>query len=187
MSASAPLFALALLVSAPAFASEIVSVHNFRSVELRGGGLVDVLPGPVQQVAIVEGTSQLTHMYVDREGMLVIRTCDEHCPPAYRLRVQIRSPQVPDLAIDGGGTIVAGPGFASQAHLSAAVNGGGRIDARPIDAARVLAAVNGGGELLVRARTSLSAAVNGGGHIRYWGTPATSIAVHGGGGVTRGN
>jgi hypothetical protein len=187
MPSTLPLFAAALLVSAPVLASEVVPVQNFRSVELRGGGVVEVVRGPAQRVTIVEGTGQFTRIHVDSDGRLVIDTCNQHCPETYRLRVQIQSPRVPDLAISGGGVMLAAGGFAPQTHLSAAVNGGGRIDAHSVEAGSVSAAVNGGGELLVRARQSLSAAVNGGGHVRYFGNPTTSVAIHGGGGVTRGD
>lgn len=180
-----PLFAASLLVSAPVLASELVPVQNFHSVELRGGGTVDLVPGPAERVTIVEGSSAITQMRVDNDGKLIIDSCNGRCPPGYRLRVQIQSRHMPDLAIAGGGLMVARAGFAPQAHLSAAVNGGGRIDARSLDAASVSAAVTGGGELLVRPRNSLSAAVLGGGHIRYWGNPTTSVAIRGGGGVTR--
>jgi len=187
MPSTFPLFAAALLVSAPVLASEVVPIQNFRSVELHGGGYVEVVPGPAQRVTIVEGSGQFTQMRVDRDGKLVIDTCNERCPVTYRLRVRIQSPRVPGLAINGGGVMVAGGGFGPQSHLNAAVNGGGRLDARAIDAASVSAAVNGGGELLVHARQSLSAAVNGGGHVRYWGNPSTSVAIRGGGAVTRAN
>ncbi|HZU51921.1 MAG TPA: DUF2807 domain-containing protein [Sphingomicrobium sp.] len=185
MPSTVPLFAAALLVSVPVLATELVPVENFRSVELRGGGMVEVVPGPVEQVTIVEGSSRFTRMHVEDGSRLVINTCDERCPANYRLRVQIESPRVPDLAVDAGGGMFAERGFAPQSHLNAAVNGGGRIDVRSVDAASVAAAVNGGGELLVRARNSLSAAVNGGGHVRYAGNPVTSVAIHGGGAVTR--
>ena len=180
-----PLFALALAAAAPAIATELVPVPGFRSVELRGGGAVTVVPGPAQRVMIVEGSSQFTHMRVERDGQLRIDTCDERCPPEYRLRVEIQSPRVPDLAISGGGTIATTPGFRPQPQLSAAVRGGGRIDARSVEAGQVSAAVNGGGDILVRPRATLSAAINGGGHVRYVGNPSTSVAIHGGGAVTR--
>lgn len=182
-----PLFVATLLASAPALATELVPVQAFHSIELRGGGRVDVVPGPAERVTIIEGNSAVTQMHVDAEGKLIINTCDEHCPATYRLRVEVQSPYVPNLAIDGGGLMVAQAGFAPQGHLSAAVNGGGRIDARAVEAASVSAAVNGGGTLFVRPRGSLSAAVNGGGHVRYWGNPVTSIAVRGGGSVSRGD
>ena len=182
-----PLFAAALAVAAPALATEVVPVGNFRSVQLMGGGIVSVVPGPVQRVTIVEGSSQFTRMRVEPNGKLKIMTCDERCPHTYRLRVVIQSPTVPDLGINGGGKIDAAGGFRSQSQLSAAVNGGGRIDARAVDAINVTAAVNGGGEVLVRPRAALQAAVNGGGNVRYWGSPETHVAIHGGGAVTRGN
>ena len=180
-----PLFALALATSAPVLATEVVPVPGFRSVELRGGGTVNVVPGPVQRVTIVEGSSQFTGMRVERDGELKIDTCNERCPPVYRLRVEIQSPRVPDLAIRGGGVIGTAGGFRAQSQLSVAVNGGGKIDARSLDAVNVSAAVNGGGEILVRPRASLSAAVNGGGHVRYFGNPTTSVAIRGGGAVSR--
>lgn len=180
-----PLFAAALLASAPAIATEVVPLPQFRSVELRGGGAVEVVPGPGERVAIVDGSSRFTRMRVEEDGKLRIDTCEERCPAGYRLRVEIQSPQVPSLAIDGGGQMVTAPGFAAQPQLAAAVNGGGRIDARSVDALRVSAAVNGGGDILVRPRAALSAAVNGGGHVRYLGNPATSVAIRGGGAVSR--
>jgi hypothetical protein len=181
-----PLFVIALAVSAPAVATEIVEVPQFDAIELRGGGTVTVLPGPVERVAIVEGSSQVTRFHVERGGQLVIDTCNRDCPRSYRLGIEIRSPRVPDLAVDGGGRIFTSGGFAPQRHLSAAVNGGGLIDARAIEASNVSAAVNGGGELLVRSDGILSGAVNGGGHVTYWGNPRVTSAIQGGGSVRPG-
>ena len=182
-----PFFVAALAASAPALATELVSVPGFRSVELRGGGIVTLVPGPSQRVTIEEGSSRFTRMRVTPDGKLRIDTCNEQCPRIYRLRVVIQSPRVPDLAVAGGGMITTSGGFGPESQLSAAIHGGGRIDARSVDAANVSAAVNGGGELLVRARASLSAAVNGGGHVRYWGNPNVSMAVRGGGAVSPGS
>ena len=187
MRSTLPLFALALAVSAPVLATEVVPVPGFRSVQLFGGGIVTVVPGPAQRVTILEGSSQFTRMRVERDGKLKILTCDDRCPRTYRLRVEIQSPRVPDLAISGGGLINAIRGFRPQSQVAVAINGGGKIDARAVEAASVTAAVNGGGEILVRPRSVLSAAVNGGGHVRYWGSPAVSMAVHGGGAVSPGS
>jgi len=186
MPSTLPLFAAALAISAPVLATEVVPVPQFRQVELRGGGNVVVVPGPAERVSILEGSSQFTHAYVDNEGRLVIDACNERCPRNYQLRVQIQSPEVPPLAVSGGGSIETAGGFAPQGHVAVAVHGGGKIDIRSVDATDVAAAVNGGGELLVRPRVSLAAAVNGGGHIRYWGNPSLSMAVRGGGNVSRG-
>src|SRR3954468_1763826 len=141
-----PLFTAALALAAPALAAEVVPVPQFRAVELRGGGGVTVLPSPVERVAIIEGSSQFTRIRVDGNGKLQIDTCAERCPINYRLRVEIRSPSVPTLAVRGGGVITTGAGFAHQGGLVAAVSGGGVIDARAVPAETATAAVSGGGE-----------------------------------------
>ena len=182
-----PLFAVALASAAPVLATEIVPVPAFSSVQLRSGGEVTVVPGPAQRVTIDEGSSRFTRLYVERNGQMKIDTCNERCPPHYRMRIQIQSPRVPDLSVSGGGLINVQGGFRAQNELSTAINGGGKIDTRAVDAADVSAAVNGGGELLVRARSGLSAAVNGGGLVRYWGNPRVASTIHGGGAVSPGH
>ena len=181
-----PLFAVALMASAPALASEVVPVPHFNGVELRGGGDVVIVPGPAERVTILEGSSQFTHIHVENRGSLRIDACDGPCPREYRLRVEIESPRVPALAVDGGGTMRVARGFAPQRQLVAAVNGGGRIDTRAVPTADVTAAVNGGGELLVGAASSLTGAVRGGGDIRYLGNPVVTSAVQGGGSIRPG-
>src|SRR5689334_25306214 len=116
----APLFAWALLASVPALASEYVAVPHFDSVELRGGGDVTLVPGPVQRVTILNGSSQFTHIYMRRDGQLRIDACNERCPRNYNLQIRIESPRAPDVAISGGGTIKASNGFAPQGQLAAA-------------------------------------------------------------------
>jgi hypothetical protein len=181
-----PLFSAALLAAAPALASEVVPVPYFDAVALRGGGDVVIVPGPAERVTILEGSSRFTHIYVERQSSLKIDVCDGECPRFYRLRVQIESPRVPTLAVDGGGAITVARGFAPERHLVAAVNGGGRIDTRAVATADVTAAVNGGGELLVGAASALSGAVRGGGDIRYLGNPVVTSAIEGGGSIRPG-
>ena len=181
-----PLFALAFLSAVPALASETVPVPRFDGVGLEGGGGVTIVPGPVQRVTIVEGSSQFTKIYVEHGRSLKIETCNRNCPEHYRLRVEIQSPYVPTLAVDGGGTISVAGGFAPEYRLTAAVNGGGRIDTRAIEVGDVTAAVNGGGELFVRAASRLTGAVRGGGVVRYWGNPEVTSAIEGGGSVRPG-
>lgn len=182
-----PLFTAAFMAAAPALAAEVVPVPSFRSVELRGGGEVMLRPGPVQRVAIIDGSSQVTRFRVRRDGQLQIDACNWNCPRHYRLRIEIQSPRVPDVAITGGGAIRAAGGFAAQSQVSAAINGGGVIELRSVEAASVSAAINGGGRIEVRPRRTLSAAVNGGGEVRYWGNPQVHTAIHGGGIVRPGH
>lgn len=182
-----PLFTLVAAVSAPALATEQIPVSPFRSVQLRGGGEVTIRPGPIQRVTVVEGSSRITRFRVERDGRLKIDICDGNCPRNYRLRIDIQSPHAPDVAIAGGGLIQAVGGFAPQRQLSAAIQGGGKIDFDAVQANSVNAAVHGGGLISVRARSALSVAVNGGGEVRYIGNPSVSSAINGGGAVHRVN
>lgn len=182
-----PLFAFALVAAGPAMAAELVPVPRFSGIELRGGGEVTVVPGNVEQVTIVEGSSRYTNVHVDGRGSLKIDTCSQNCPHLYRLRIQIQAPRVPALAVSGGGEISVAPGFAPQPEVTAAVQGGGRVDTRAVEGIDVSAAVQGGGELFVRARSNLSGAVSGGGLVRYWGNPQVSSAINGGGAVQPGH
>lgn len=179
--------ALALLAApAPSQGAESIAVPAFRSVQLRGGGNVVIRPGPVQRVTIVSGSSAFTRLRVERDGQLRIEACNARCPQLYRLTVEIESPALPDVAVAGGGRIAAAPGFRPQPRLSAAIQGGGEIDTRALDARDASAAVQGGGTILLRAGASLNAAVNGGGDVRYWGAPSVTSAIAGGGRVSKG-
>ena len=180
-----PLFALTLVAAVPAIAAETVPVSSFRQIDLRGGGNVVVRPAAVQRVTIIEGSSQVTRMWIARERTLQIDACNRQCPRDYRLRIVIDTPNIEGLAIKGGGQITAAPGFRPQKNLATAVQGGGRIDARDIASSNVAAAVNGGGELLVSPVADLAAAVRGGGTIRYSGNPRVSSVISGGGSISR--
>lgn len=181
-----PLFAVAIAASAPALAIEPVAVPAFRAIQLHGGGIVTITPAPVQRVTLLEGSTQFTRIQVDREGKLKIDACNERCPHNYSLRIQIETPSIMGLGVDGGGQMTTANGFAPQKEIGVAVNGGGKIDARSIDAAAVGAAVNGGGQVLVRSNRTLGAAVNGGGEILYWGNPNVVTSIAGGGAVRKG-
>jgi hypothetical protein len=187
MRAVLPLFIATLILPlpAPARAVENVPLPPFRSIELRGGGDIIVVPGPVQRVTLLQGSSKITRFRMREQGQLQIDVCHGQCPRNYQLQIRIESPHVPDVAIAGGGNIRAARGFAPQSQLSAAIHGGGKIDVRVVEAGNVSAAVHGGGLISVRPRSTLSAAVNGGGSIRYSGNPQVSSAILGGGSVNR--
>ena len=100
--------------------------------------------------------------------------------------MEIVTPRIDGVAIEGGGNIESGRGFARQASIGVAVQGGGHVDIHCIDAEHADAAVNGGGNIALRAKRSLQAAVDGGGNIFYWGNPSVTSAVSGGGSVSQG-
>ena len=178
-----PSLLVALAASVPAVAAENVPVPQFRNVELNGGGEVILIPGTVQRVTIVEGSSAFTRMRVDNRGRLKIDACNERCPQHYNLRIEIQTPNIPGVGINGGGSIRSSGGFAEQPQIAAGVSGGGVIDLRSVRGANVAVGVNGGGKVLVNARETLAAGVNGGGSVRYLGNPQVTSAIDGGGTV----
>jgi hypothetical protein len=170
MNRSAPcLFVIALAAAVPACAEQ-VPLPQFDFVELRGGGEVTVVPGPVERVTILSGNTGTSRLSVDPEKRLVIEACAARCAPLYRLRVEIQSPHVLPLAVKDGGQITAAAGFPAQDKLFAAIDGKGRIDTRALQVSNVFAAAKGG-ELLVRASTNLFGVAENGGAVRYWGDP----------------
>ena len=135
MPSIAPFFAVALAVSVPVLAAEPIALPHFDLVELNGGGEVTVVPGPVQRVTLLSGSTQFTSFRVVRGGKLEIATrCNAACPQRYDLRIRVESPRVPDVAIKAGGAIVAGRGFAPQREIGAAISAGGTIDLRAVAA-----------------------------------------------------
>lgn len=185
-------FALASALAAQAApAAETVALPGFEGIELKGGGSVVVRQGAAQRVTLIEGSTRHTGVRVEQRGRggparLVVDACKVQCPSNYRLRIEIVTPDLSAVAVDGGGRIDVARGFSPRRHVSAAVNGGGQIDLRALPARDVSAAVNGGGHLQVAASGSLAAAVNGGGAILYWGDPQVTSSIHGGGAVTKG-
>ncbi|HEV2746864.1 MAG TPA: DUF2807 domain-containing protein [Allosphingosinicella sp.] len=181
--------AAALLAgAAPATAQEMVPLPKFKSIELNGGGSVLLRHGPVQRVTIRSGSTQFTEMRVSgRDRRLVIDACNARCPRRYDLKIEIVTPEVEAVSVNGGGEIAAAGGFPRQASVAAAVHGGGEIDLRALPVREAAAAVDGGGRLLVRPDESLAAAVNGGGEILYWGDPEVASSIDGGGVVRKGS
>lgn len=173
------------LVATVASAQTTVPLAHFDSIELRGGGHVVLRHGAQQRVTILHGSTQYTHFGMEERGKLVIDACNSDCPWHYDLEIEIVTPDIRGVAIDGGGRIESAPGFPAQGSITAAVNGGGHIDVRNLAARSGTAAVDGGGHIEIRASASLTAAVNGGGNIRYVGNPQVTTAIDGGGSVQR--
>jgi hypothetical protein len=188
---------LALLPSQTA--AQTVPVPAFEAVQLRGGGEVIVRHGPVQRVTVLEGSTSISRLEVEgpsnqRRGentfqddgrRLVISACERRCPQNYKLRVEIVTPKLAGLAINGGGRITSAGRFPQQEAIGLAVRGGGLLDARSLPASSVGAAISGGGVINTSAVRALGASVAGGGAVRYWGNPTTTVNIAGGGTVTR--
>src|SRR5215218_8149694 len=70
-------------------AAENVPVASFHSVQLVGGGDVDIVPGPVQRVTLLGGSTAYTRFSVERGGKLRIDACNSRCPRNYPLHIRI--------------------------------------------------------------------------------------------------
>ena len=180
---SVAIFAGGLVAASAVSAQTTVPVAHFSSVELRGGGHVVLRHGAQQHVTIFKGSTQYTRFGIVDGNKLVIDACNSDCPRQYDLEIEIMTPDVRAVAIEGGGRIESAPGFPAQGSITAAVNGGGHIDLRNVAAQNGSAAVDGGGHIELKASGHLTAAVNGGGNIRYVGNPQVTTAIDGGGSV----
>lgn len=184
MTRTALALAASLLASSSALAATPVQVGHFNQVELNGGGHVVIKHGAQQSVALVKGSTDITKFRIKDGDKLVIDACPHDCPMGrYDLEVEIVTPDIAAVAIDGGGHIQAENGFPQQREFAAAIDGGGDIDAAAIIAATVTAAIDGGGKIHVNATKHLQAAIDGGGRISYRGAPQVSEAIDGGGSV----
>lgn len=171
----------ALLLSSAALAGEM-NTAPFHSIEINGGGHVDVTYGPQSKVDLKAGSPDVTRFEV-KEGTLHIYACERKCPAHYELKLAITVPVLNNVAVKGGGAIIGHGSFPGQKSINAAVQGGGTIDIRDITVSSANAAVMGGGQIHTAAEQNLSAAVMGGGEITYRGHPQVSQSVLGGGSV----
>lgn len=180
-------FLCTVLLSAPSWAQTIVPTPHFDAIELEGGGHVVIRYGDAQQVRLIQGSTEYTRFTVEDGGKLRIDTCRSDCPHHYDLDVEITTPRIDALAVDGGGAIDSEGEFPAPQRLALAIEGGGKIDTRAMNAEHATAAIDGGGVIRVRAEKELTAAINGGGNVRYWGDPRVTRVIDGGGEVQRGD
>ena len=117
---------------------------TFNSVELHGGGTLTIRHGAAQRVTLLSGNLETSRFSVDDEGRLTIRACEGSCHN-YRLRVEIVTPEIDAVAINGGGSVRAEGNFPQRGDLALAVHGGGALDMMAIEAGSVAAAIRGGG------------------------------------------
>ena len=167
-----------------AHCSTVVATPSFKSIALRGGGKVTLRHGTEQKVTLIQGTTEHTTVSVQDER-LVIDRC-QRCSHDYKLVVEITTPDFEDLLVTDGGTIATQGTFPSRTSLRAAVEDGGTIDVRSVEAQSVAALVESGGRILTRPQKTLLGSISHGGVITYWGSPNVSSQVEDGGMVTRG-
>lgn len=185
MASVRPVLALLLAAAAmPAGAATDLNLPRFEAVSLQGGGKVTLRHGPRQAVRILRGDAAVSRFEVEHKS-LEIRACEGRCPSNYKLEVEITAPDIDAIAVTGGGMITLASGFPAKNSIALAVQGGGLIDAQPIEVRQVAASVQGGGAIRTWASKSLAASIRGGGAINYRGEPSIATSVRGGGTVSR--
>jgi beta-lactamase regulating signal transducer with metallopeptidase domain len=157
----------------------IHSPDPVETISMSGGGEIVVRYGRSHQVRMVRGSGANVSV---SDGSLSVQ-CTGNCG---NVSVEVTTPRVEALAIQGGGVIRVAGGFPRMPELALAIHGGGRIDARMLPATSVAAATRGGGTILTTAESDLAASTSGGGEIRYWGTQNVATSIQGGGHVTPG-
>jgi hypothetical protein len=157
----------------------IHSPDPVETISMSGGGEIVVRYGRSHQVRMVRGSGANVSV---SDGSLSVQ-CTGNCG---NVSVEVTTPRVEALAIQGGGVIRVAAGFPRMPELALAIHGGGRIDARMLPATSVAAATRGGGTILTTAESDLAASTSGGGEIRYWGTQNVATSIQGGGHVTPG-
>ena len=174
-----------LIVPAISAAQTTVPVPQFRSVELRNGGMVILRHGPTQRVTLLQGSLQQTSVTVDGDWLVIDRP--KSVPHrGYRLEIEVVTPWIAEVSVQEGGTLQSRGAFPPQASIEASVSNGGTLDIRSIETDNVEAAVSQGGRIFLKAGQSLVASVNQGGIITWWGDARVRRSVRHGGAVVHG-
>ena len=192
--ATAPLACLALfLATVSAVASPralqpgIPLAASFSSVELRNGGDVNLIHGPLQRVTLLEGDPEQSSIEIRDDGRLVIDRCPKRCAGRHDFQVEIVTPSLAAVAVAEGGTIQSQGDFPRQPEIEVAVSQGGTIDIRSMAVANIAASVYSGGRIFVKPADALSADVEQGGNVTYWGDAVVKSSIRHGGVVVKGN
>ncbi|MGN6514460.1 MAG: GIN domain-containing protein [Rhizomicrobium sp.] len=184
------LSATAALFTTGAYADTTVAVGRFHSVTIEGMGHVTFVHGAQQHVVLKEGDTNNTQVYV-KDGDLVFKSCpgkgmfglNSSCPAGYNLVVEITTPDLSAVEIDGSGKIDSRGAFPRQGKLDVEINGSGNVDLMGIAAGTSSVAIHGSGKVHVNAQENLSVEIAGSGQVVYGGHPHVSQTILGSGEV----
>lgn len=175
------------LLAGAAPAGPVVPSGPFRSLTVRNGGHVVVRHGSAHRLTLLEGDASISRIETAADGRLVLDRCPGDCPSGYRLRVEVTTPDLEDIAVEDGGSVEVQRGFPGASRLAVAVRDGGTIDTRALEAETVAAVVRSGGRIFTRAGATLAATIAEGGIVTYWGRPRVRSTIQQGGVVVPGD
>jgi hypothetical protein len=182
--------AAALAFALPAQADTTVPVGQFHAITIEGMGHVTFRHGDRQSVVLKQGDTTNTQVYV-KDGNLVFKSCpskswfgwNSGCPSGYELNVEITTPGLSGVEIDGSGKIESAGSFPQQPKLGIEINGSGNVDLGGIPAASSDVAIHGSGKVRVTAHDRLDVEIAGSGSVIYGGSPQISQTIMGSGQV----
>lgn len=175
------------LLAGAASAGPEVPAGPFRSLTAKNGSHVVVRHGPAHRVTLLQGDAAISRISTGADGRLVLDRCPGDCPPGYRLRAEVTTPALEEIAVEDGGSVEVQDRFPGAPRLAVAVRDGGTIDARGLEAETVAAAVRSGGRIFTRAGATLAATIAEGGIVTYWGRPRVRSTIQRGGVVVPGS
>ena len=187
-----------LLLSAAAFAlatvgaqaDTTVAVGPFHSVSIEGMGHVTFVHGAQQRVVLKRGDTSNTKIYV-KDGDLVFKSCpgngwfgwNSSCPSGYELEVEVTTPALSGVEIDGSGKFDTNGPFPQQPKLAIEINGSGNVDLSGMPANSSDVAIHGSGKVRTTAQDKLDVEIAGSGSVVYGGNPHISQTIMGSGEV----
>ena len=187
-----------LLLSAAAFALATVGaqadtnvpVGQFHSVSIEGMGHVTFVHGAQQRVVLKRGDTSNTKIYV-KDGDLVFKSCpgngwfgwNSSCPSGYELEVEVTTPALSGVEIDGSGKFDTNGPFPQQPKLAIEINGSGNVDLSGMPANSSDVAIHGSGKVRTTAQDKLDVEIAGSGSVVYGGNPHISQTIMGSGEV----
>jgi len=181
---------VASLASTPALADTTVPVGPFHSVSIEGMGHVTFVHGAQQRVVLKQGDTSNTQIYV-KDGDLVFKSCpgkgwfgwNSSCPSGYELDVEITTPALSGVEIDGSGKIDSRGPFPQQPKLDVEINGSGNVDLMGMPAASSSVEIHGSGKVKTAPHDALDVEIAGSGQVIYSGAPHISQTIMGSGEV----
>jgi hypothetical protein len=155
----------------------------FDKIAVHGGGKVLVEFGDRSRASLVEPETNTRQISVE-DGTLHVR-CRRPCSDRGAQTVRVTVPSLSSIAVNAGGSVKLGKGFARTDALAVQVLAGGSIDAASLQARVVTAAVTAGGSVTVLATEQLQSRISAGGQVNYYGDPRVDAKSFAGGSVRR--
>ena len=180
--------AAAVLFATGASADTTVPVSQFHSITVEGMGHITFVRGAQQRVVLKQGDTNNTQIYV-KDGDLVFKSCpgkglfgwSNSCPMGYELQVEVTTPGLTGVEIDGSGKFDVAGSFPQQPKLDIEINGSGNVDLSGMPAASSDVAIHGSGKVYTTAREKLDVEITGSGTVIYGGNPHISQTIMGSG------